>query len=74
MYWDPYYPNEETGKDGKSIVNSLGTFETDAQGLLTITAELPADATNPALEVWDYLDGTEKLDKSGVVLERVITR
>ena len=74
MYWDPYFPNEETGKNGKSIVNSLGILEPDENGDLTITVELPADAVSLALEVWDYQGSAGKLDKSGVTLERVVTQ
>ncbi|MBQ4465534.1 MAG: hypothetical protein II916_06185 [Oscillospiraceae bacterium] len=46
----------------------------DAQGLLTITVSLPTDAVSLAREVWDYTDGSEKLDKSGISLERAETK
>ena len=63
MYWDPNYPNEETGKNGKTITQRLGKLEPDADGLLRVSVDLPEDAVSLALDVWDYLDGTEKLDK-----------
>ena len=64
MYWDPNYPNEETGKNGKTLTERLGKLEPDAYGIVTVTVDLPEDAVSLALEVWDYLDGKEKLDKS----------
>ena len=71
MYWDPYFPNEETGKDGKSLVETIGELEPDAQGHLSVTVTLPEDAVSLALEVWDYTENGTKLDKGDVVLERV---
>lgn len=71
MYWDPYLPNEETGKDGKNVTERLGDLIADENGILTVIAALPEDAVSLALEFWGYsLDG-EKLDKDAIVLESV---
>ena len=71
MYWDPNLPNEKTGKNGKSITQRLGKLEPDADGRLTVSMDLPEDAVSLALEVWDYLDGTEKLDKASLEIEQI---
>ncbi|MBR2086777.1 MAG: hypothetical protein IJ906_06530, partial [Oscillospiraceae bacterium] len=71
MYWDPNLPNAETGKNGKSITQRLGKLEPDADGRLTVSIELPVDAVSLALEVWDYLDGKEKLDKESLEIEQI---
>lgn len=71
MYWDPYFPNEETGKNGKSIVETIGSFEADADGHVSVTVTLPEDAVSLALEIWDYTKDGQKLDKDTAVLERI---
>ncbi len=71
MYWAPYLPNEETGKDGRSVVEGLGELTADADGILTVTVELPEDAVSLALEFWGYALNGETLDKDEIVLESV---
>ena len=71
MYWDPNYPNEETGKNGKTITQRLGDLEPDADGILRVSVDLPEDAVSLALDVWDYLDGKEKLDKETLEIVQV---
>lgn len=72
-YWDPNTVNEETGKNGKWIQLSLGEFTLDGNGEISITVELPDDVTNVALQVYDYLNDSGKLDNSDVELIKVIT-
>lgn len=71
MYWDPNAPNEETGKNGKTISKPLGKLAPDADGRLTVSVGLPEDAVSLALDIWDYLEGKEKLDESLLEIERI---
>ena len=71
MYWDPYYADPETGKEGKTLTERLGKLEPDEDGILKVQIDLPPDAVSLALDVWDYLDGKEKLDKSGLEIVSV---
>ena len=72
-YWDPYYVDAETGKQGKWNQLSLGTVKLNADGIAEMTVELPPDATNVALEVYSASDSAGKLDKDEVTLAAVIT-
>ena len=72
-YWDPNAVNEETGATGKWNQISLGEFTLDENGETSITVELPDDVTSVALQVYDYLDSSGKLDKSEVELIKVLT-
>ena len=68
-YYDPNVINEETGKAGKWIQFSLGTIKADDNGVVKLDLDLPDDTRRTALEVWDYLNGSEKADKSEVIVE-----
>ncbi len=72
-YWDPNYTNDD-GTTGKWIQLSLGEYTLDENGETSITVELPADVTRVALQVYDYLDDSGKLDKSETELVKVITQ
>ena len=65
-YWDPHYTDSDTGKTGKWIQLTLGKLTLDENGETELTLELPEDVTRADVEVWDYLNGSEKLDKAGV--------
>lgn len=72
-YWDPNSVNPKTGQLGVWTQLHLGMQDTDENGKVAITVELPEAVTRVALEIWDYLaaDGTE-LDKADVVLEKAV--
>lgn len=72
-YWDPNLINDETGKSGKWVQISLGQHTLDENGETSITVELPEAVTSVALQVYDYLDGSEKLNKDEVQLAKVFT-
>ncbi|MBQ6213167.1 MAG: hypothetical protein IJJ57_09810, partial [Ruminococcus sp.] len=65
-YWDPDYENADTGKKGKWIQLSLDTITLDENGEAELILELPEAVTRMDVEVWNYLNGSEKLDKSAV--------
>ncbi len=69
--WDPYIPNEETGKDGKWTSFPYDKTTVPESGILQVKAEIPADATSLALEVWNYSNSAGKLDPDTVVLQSV---
>lgn len=71
-YWDPNTVNED-GTTGKWHQLSLGEFTLDENGETSITVELPEDVTSVALQVYDYLDDSGKLDKNDTALIKVIT-
>ncbi len=68
-YWDSNVVNEETGKLGKWIQFSLGTIKPDDNGVVKLDLELPDATRRTALEVWDYMNGSEKADKNEVIVE-----
>jgi hypothetical protein len=72
-YWDPNSVNPKTGQLGVWTQLHLGMQDTDENGKVVITVELPEAVTRVALEIWDYLaaDGTE-LDMADVVLEKAV--
>lgn len=72
-YWDPNGVNAETGASGVWNQISLGQHTLDENGNVEITVELPPDVTSVALQVYDYLSGSDKLDKADVELVKVIT-
>jgi len=65
-YWDPDHENADTGKKGKWIQLSLDTITLDENGEAELILELPEAVTRMDVEVWNYLNGSEKLDKSAV--------
>lgn len=71
-YWDPNIVNEN-GTTGIWNQISLGEYTLDENGETTITVELPADVTSVALQVYDYLNDSGKLEKDAVELTKVIT-
>lgn len=71
-YWDPNAVDVETGETGVWNQLSLGTQKPDETGAVTITVELPADVTSVALQVYDHLNDSGKLDKGDVELVRVM--
>ncbi len=72
-YWNPNETNPETGAAGLWNQISLGSHTLDANGLAEITVELPPDVTSVALQVYDYQNGSEKLDKNDVTLVHAMT-
>lgn len=72
-YWDPYYQDPGTGKEGKWMQLPLGKIRPDDNGTAEITVELPIDATNAALEVYSYSDASGKRNVDDVVLSAVYT-
>lgn len=71
-YWDPNAVNDETGKTGVWKQLSLGKQTLNENGEVSITVELPADVTSVALQVYDYQNDSEKLDKNNVELIRAV--
>ena len=67
-YWDPDFVNGETGKTGKWIQFSLGKIELNGAGETELELEFPESVTRADLEIWNYLNGSEKQDKNGVSL------
>lgn len=72
-YWDPNFVKED-GTKGKWIQFSTGTLRPDENGELKITAELPADVTSVALEVWDYYNDSGDLNIDDTTLVKVLTK
>lgn len=70
-YYDPNYSNDD-GSTGKWIQNSLGKYTLDENGETAITVEIPNDVRRVGFEIYDYSNGSESLDKSGVTLTKVI--
>ena len=58
----------DTGKTGKWMQFSISQVQLDENGQAQLTLEMPENVTRADIEVWDYLSGSEKLDKSGVEL------
>ena len=71
-YWDPAAVNADTGKQGKWINVPVGRHTADADGKAAISAEIPADCTRVALEIWDY-DAPSGASADSVVLSDVYT-
>ena len=67
-YWDLDFENTETGKKGKWMQFSIDRIRLDENGETELTFELPENVTRVDTEVWNYLNGSEKPDKSAVKL------
>lgn len=73
-YYDGNYVDPETGKAGKWFQLSGGKHELDENGNAQITVEIPEEVRRVALQIYDYMDGSTKLDKDAVELVRVETQ
>jgi len=67
-FWDPDHTDKDTGKTGKWMQFSLDTITLDNNGETVLELALPEAATRADVEVWDYMSGSEKLDKGAVTL------
>ena len=73
-YYDGYYVDPDTGKQGKWFQISTGKFDLDENGNAEITVEVPPEVRRVAFEIYDYMDGSTKLDKDEVELVKVVTQ
>jgi len=73
-YYDGYYVDPDTGKQGKWFQISTGKFDLDENGNAEITVEVPTEVRRVAFEIYDYMDGSTKLDKDVVELVKVVTQ
>ena len=73
-YYDGEYVNPDTGAKGKWFQLSGGKQVLDENGEASISVEVPANVRRVAFQIYDYLNGNEKLDKDEVELVKVVTQ
>ncbi len=73
-YYDQNYVDPETNKTGKWFQLSGGKYVLDENGNAQITVKIPENVRRVALQIYDYMDSSTKLDKDTVELVRVVTQ
>ncbi len=72
-YWDQNYVKND-GTTGKWCSFSLDAVTTDTDGNATVTVEVPAGVRRVMLEVYNYTNNGNTLDKDGVELVKTIVQ